>query len=218
MISGREEARRIRKYRFDLKRLFSSLLRSRAAVLVIACVLMVGGAAGGTVAWLIGRTEPLRNTFTASIIDVKLTETPTEDGDSDPNTNTYLMLPGAVITKDPVVTLEAGSEAAWLFVRLEKSANFDQFLQFSMTDGWTALNGADGVYWRTTQKSDTAQTFDVIKDDVVAVKPDVTAAMLNTLTDATRPTLAVTAYAVQRQSIDTAPDAWALAESQNTNP
>lgn len=169
-------------------------------------------------AWLIGRSTPLRNTFTPSSIDATVSETPTEDGDNDPNTNTYTMLPGATITKDPVVTVTANSEDAWLFVKLDKSTDFDSFLSYTMADGWTALDGVDGVYWRTTQKSDTAQTFDVIRDNAVAVNPDVTAAMLNTLTESTRPTLAVTAYAVQRQSIRTALEAWTLAQSQNETP
>lgn len=179
---------------------------------------MVGGAAGGTVAWLIGQSTPLRNTFTPSSIDVTVAETPTDDGDSNPNTNTYTMLPGTTITKDPVVTVTAGSEDAWLFVKLDKSANFDSFLSYTIADGWTALDGVDGVYWRTTQKSDTAQTFGVIRENEVTVKPDVTAAMLNTLTESTRPTLAVTAFAVQQQSMGTALEAWTLVEGQSANP
>lgn len=167
---------------------------------------------------MMDQTEPLVNTFTITRLEVTVAETPTDDGDSNPNTNTYTMLPGAIITKDPIVTLTANSEDAWLFVKLEKSANFDQFLSFAIVDGWTALNGADGVYYRTTQKSDTEQTFGVIKENKVTVKPEVTAAMLNALTDATRPTLAVTAYAVQKQSIGTALEAWTLAESQSATP
>ncbi|MBP3649390.1 MAG: hypothetical protein J6K73_06365 [Clostridia bacterium] len=194
------------------------LLQNRTAVLVTACVLLAGGAVGGTLAWMIDQTDPVRNTFRIASMDVAVAEKPTADGDSDPNTNTYTMLPGAAITKDPVVTLAANSEDTWLFVKLEKSANFDRFLSFSMADGWATLDGADGVYWRTTQKSDAEQTFGVIKDNTVTVKPDVTAVMLNALTESTRPTLAVTAYAVQKQSVGTASDAWALVQSQSTNP
>lgn len=187
-------------------------------MIVTAFVLLASGAVGGTLAWLIDQTEPLRNTFVVAQLDVTLTETPTNDGDSDPNTNTYLMLPGSIITKDPVVTLAANSEDAWLFVKLEKSTNFDQFMHFSMADGWTALDGVDGLYWQTVPKSDAAQTFSVIKNHAVAVKPDVTPAMLNALTDSTRPTLAVTAFAVQQTGIDTASDAWVLVKNQSANP
>lgn len=218
IISGREEAGRIRISPFDLKCPVWKLLKSRIALLVTACVLLAGGAVGGTLAWMMDKTAPLRNTFVIARMDVKLTETPTEDGDSDPNTNGYTMLPGGTITKDPVVTLTAGSDDAWLFVKLEKSANFDRFLSFSIADGWTALDGVNGVYWQTTRKSDTEQTFGVLKDHAVIVKPDVTAAMLNALTDSTRPTLAVTAYAVQKQSVGTASQAWTLVESQSATP
>lgn len=218
MISGREEARRIRKFPIDLIRPVLNLLKSRTAALAIAGVLVAGSAAGSTLAWMMDQTEPLVNTFTIASVAVTVAETPTDDGDSDPNTNTYAMLPGSTITKDPVVTLAAQSEDAWLFVKLEKSANFDMFLSFSMADGWTALDGADGVYWRATQKSDAAQNFGVIRNHAVAVKPEVTAAMLNTLTDETRPTLAITAYAVQKQHIGSALEAWSLVETQSTNP
>ena len=188
-------------------------------MLIAACVLGAGTAAGGTLAWMMDRTETLVNTFTVSAgIDVTVTETPTDDGDSNPNTNRYTMLPGAVIPKDPTVTLNAGSIDAWLFVRLDKSANFERFLSFSVADGWTALDGADGVYWRTVQQSDAEQTFGVLRDNAVTVKPEVTAAMLNALTDETLPTLAVTAYAVQKQSVGTASEAWTLVMSQSANP
>lgn len=178
--------------------------------------MIIGGTAGGTIAWLFGQSTPLLNTFSPSSISVSVAETPTEDGDSDPYTNTYTMMPGSTIFKDPAVTVAADSEDAWLFVKLKKSANFDSFLSYTIAEGWMALNGVDGVYWRTTQKSDSAQTFGVIKDNVVSVKPDVTTIMLNTLNGITRPTLAVTAYAVQQQGIETALEAWTLAQGRST--
>jgi len=218
IISGREEARRIRKFLFDLRRPVMNLLRNRTAALATACVLLLGGVAGATLAWSTDQTEMLRNTFTLGDIGITLAETPTEDGDSNPDTNSYTMQPGGTITKDPVVTLAASGVDTWVFVKLEKSANFDQFLQFSMADGWTALDGANGVFWRTALKSDTAQTFGVIRDNAVAVRPDVTAALLNTLTESTRPTLAITAFAVQQPGVGSPSEAWVLVNGQSANP
>ena len=131
------------------------------------------------------------------------------------------MVPGNSITKDPKVTVLANSENAWLFVKLEKSANFDDFMTYEIAEGWTALDGVTGVYYRSVDKADADAAFDVIKDNTVNVKGEVTKEMLNAL-DANGasnyPTLTVTAYAVQRDSnITTAADAWAKIPN-GTNP
>lgn len=201
----------------------------KALVLVSALTLAANGLIGGTVAYLIAKTDTVKNTFTYGDIDITLTETDTNDtpnddtdqgdGDSDPNTNTYEMVPGTDITKDPKVTVLADSEDSWLFVKLEKSANFDDFMTYEMTDGWTALE--DGVYYRTTNWSDADQEFEVLKDNTVTVADEVTKADLNALDAngaANYPTLTVTAYAVQRdadiEAISTVGKAWALAEAE----
>ena len=182
-------------------------------------------------AWLVTKTEPIVNTFTYGDINITLSEGDTnKDGDGNPNTNTYPMIPGHKITKDPLVTVKAGSENCWLFVKFEKSANFDQFMEYSMIlddpatttvlEGWTALDPTTNVYYMPINKADNDAEFYIIKDNTVSVKETVTKEMLNAL-DANGasdyPTLTVTAYAVQRDNnIDTASDAWA--KIQPTNP
>lgn len=188
-----------------------SILMFVAVICTLCCLV------SGTVAWLISQTEPITNTFTYGDINIDLEETDTDDGDGNPDTNTYDMVPGNDITKDPLVTVLKDSEDAWLFVKLEKSANFDDFMTYEMADGWTALAGFDGVYYREVAKAAADQEFTVIKDDKVSVKGEVTKEMLNAL-DANGasdyPTLKVTAYAVQRDgdidAIDTAAEAWAM--------
>jgi len=183
-------------------------------VMSLAFTLVLCGIIGGTVAWLIADTDPVINTFTYGDINIDLKETDTDkDGDGNPNTNNYPMIPGNSITKDPVVTFKANSENAWLFVKLEKSANFDDFMTYEIAEGWIALDGVDGVYYREVEKADTDAEYYVIKDNTVNVKGEVTKQMLNEL-DANGatdyPTLTVTAYAVQRdRNITTAADAWA---------
>lgn len=185
--------------------------------MLAACALVITGAAGGTVAWLIGQSAPVQNTFTYGAISVRVTESDTGDGDGDPNTNTYVMSPGATIVKDPVVTIEAYSERAWLLVKMDKSANFDDFMSYAMADGWTALEGVPNVFWREAAKADIAQAFPVIAGNAVTVHPTVTAEMFNALTPATSPTLTVTAYAVQYDGVSTPLDAWALVEGQGAS-
>ena len=184
----------------------------KAILLSLAVLLVFGAVVGGTMAWLVTRTEPVRNTFTYGDIDIDLEEDDTGDGDQDPNTNEYEMVPGAEIDKNPVVTVEADSVDSWLFVKLEKSANFDDFMTYTIADGWTALEGYEGVYYRQTTRSANDQEFHVLKDDKVYVKDNVTKEMLNALDDsdpANYPTLTITAYAVQKEGFDTAAAAWA---------
>ncbi len=187
---------------------------SKVALVSVAVVLVLCSLIGGTVAWLIADTDPVVNTFTYGDINIDLTETDTnKDGDNNPNTNNYPMIPGNLITKDPKVTFKAESENAWLFVKVEESANFGTFMTYEIADGWTALAGVAGVYYMSVDKAATDAEYYVIKDNTVTVKPEVTKEMLNAL-DANGatdyPQLTVTAYAVQRDSnITTAADAWA---------
>ena len=185
-----------------------SSLGGRALLLVLALALVLGGVLGGTLAWLSARTAPVTNTFTTSDIDITLEESDGLD---------LKMVPGCTVTKDPKVSVAAGSEACYLFVKLEKSANFDAFMTNTVADGWTALDGVDGVYYRTVAAADMGTAYSVLKDDQVTVKDTVTKEMMNALTDATRPTLTVTAYAAQMMKNNTesftAAEAWV-----NVNP
>lgn len=190
---------------------------TKALALVLALVLSIVGVVGGTVAWLIATPDPVINTFTYGDINIELDETDTGlDGDGNDNTNEYEMIPGEKITKDPVITVKAGSEGMYLFVKLEKSANFDTFMEYTMAENWHPLTGVDGVYYRWITAAAVADEdieIHVISNDTVTVKESVTKEMLNALdapgATATYPTLTVTAYAVQEAGSDTAADAWA---------
>ena len=104
------------------------------------------------------------------------------------------------------VTVIKGSEACWLFVKLEKSANFDTFMEYAMERDWVQLkddSGAaiEGVFFRAVAATDAASAdaaYQVIANDTVTVKGNVTKEQLNDLTDATYPSLTITAYAVQQ--------------------
>lgn len=188
----------------------------KPVALILALVLLVGGVIGGTVAWLIDAPDPLVNTFTYGDINITLTETDTGlDGDSNSKTNEYEMIPGQSITKDPEITVKSDSEEMWLFVKLEKSSNFDTFMEYTVADGWTALSGVDGVYYQHITAEEVANAdkeIAVIKDNTVTVKESVTKDQLNELdseSSANYPTLTVTAYAVQYAGNATAAEAWA---------
>lgn len=172
----------------------------KRVITIIAAALLLCCAVGGTLAWLIDKTDPVVNTFTAGNVDIELTETTTD----------YKMVPGNTIDKNPIVTVKGGSEACWLFVKVEKSANFDAFMTYEIDNTWwTALPGVDGVYYCEVGATTADVAHNVLKDNCVLVKEDVTKAQLNALTKETYPTLTFTAYAIQKDNTGTAADAWA---------
>jgi len=196
------------------RRFAAVLSRSRALIALMACVLIVGGAAGGTVAWLMGKSNPVVNTFTYGRIALTIEETDTGlDQDNNADTNTYMMMPAAVIEKDPKVIFHAGSENAWLFVKIEKSDNFDDFIAYAVADGWAALEDAENVFFRSVEQQEEDQIFPILKDNQVQVKADVTASMLNALSDGDLPTVSFTAFAVQQTGVRDAAAAWDIAQA-----
>lgn len=170
---------------------------------MLSAALIVCATVAGTLAWLTDTTDPVVNTFTVGDINITLTESENLD---------LKMVPGRTITKDPKVTVKAGSEACWLFVKVVKSGNFDSFMTFEIANGWTELTEGSGVYYRIVgdKSADgaTDEPFPVISGNKVTVKNTVTKADLNGLTEATYPTLTFTAYAVQKDGINDADTAW----------
>lgn len=177
---------------------------TKTLIVALAVMLVIGCAVGGTLAWLTDTTDQVTNTFTVGNINISLAETK----------NDFKMVPGATIDKDPKVTVEARSEACWLFVKVTKSDNLDSFISYTIDSGWTQLPGVSGVYYREVEDlsaSTTGKVFSVLTNDQVTVKDTVTKDMMDAITagTATAPTLTFKAYAVQKAGVDTAADAWA---------
>ena len=81
--------------------------------MLLALALVIGCGIGGTIAWLMSNTGTITNTFTSSDLTITLTE-------SKPDNQTAKMVPGAVIAKDPTVTVKGSSEDCYVFVKIEK--------------------------------------------------------------------------------------------------
>ena len=147
---------------------------SKSLALVLACVLLVGGVIGGTVAWLTAKTNEVTNVFTTSDIDITLQEH-TYDSDKDELTNTetttgvdnYKMVPGWTIPKDPWVTVKGGSEDCWVFIKVAETGgnitvgegqnaenySFEDFIAYKIDEAnWKQLTDENdklvpGVYY-----------------------------------------------------------------------
>lgn len=193
-------------------------MKALAVILTLSIVLC--GVVGGTVAWLIAQTKPVVNTFTYGNIDIDLTETDmTLSSDGTKYENSYEMIPGSTLTKDPLVTVEAGSEACWLFVELTESTDpkFSDYMTYTVNGGWTAVEGYTGVYYmQVAELADDAADFTaaVLKDNAVKVKDTVSKEDIDALEAANAfPSLTVKAYAIQQENIaNDAVTAWKLAK------
>ena len=161
-------------------------------------------AVGGTAAWLAAKSEPIVSTFTFGDINITLTETDHQEGPTK-------IIPGVDIPKDLKVTVKADSVDCWLFVRVEEAGTFvDGKVTYSIDDGWTKGDGTripGGFYYREVRDVTADEVFHVLKDDKITVSKELTKEDIQNIT--TQPTLTFTAYAVQREGIDTAAEAWA---------
>lgn len=172
-----------------------TLITILATVLVCCCVV------GGTLAWLMDETDPVVNTFTVGNVDIELEETTGSE---------YKMVPGNTIAKDPKVTVKAGSEACYVYVKIDETDPSD-VINWAIASGWTALNGVAGVYYREqaelTADNSVDATYSVFANDQVTVADT----LLNG--DQNEPTITITAYAIQSANTGDAAAAWAEVNS-----
>ena len=190
----------------------------KIAALIAAIVLVIGCTAGGTVAWLVSKPNPIVNVFTVGNINAELTETAKTE------TTEFKIVPGVNITKNPVATVEAKSEDCYLFVQLTE-ANWPAFtfteagstarkVEYEIEDGWIELKPLHGVYYREVAKNDTEdQSFHVLKNDQVTVSNTLTKEEANAIT--AQPKLTVAVYAVQKEGMGSAADAWKTAKAKD---
>ena len=167
------------------------------AVIAAACILVIG--VGSTIAYFVTISGPVRNTFTVGDISLTLTET---TGDE------YRMIPGTVVSKDPHVTVAGGSEACWLYVKIEGLNGLNDYASYALADGWTHLGGFDGVYYRMVEQSAIDTRFQVLKNDQITINATLTEEMMAALNGAALPQMKITAYAIQTLGIDDASDGW----------
>lgn len=195
-------------------------------VAMLAIALLIGCTIGGTIAWLMDTTPTVTNTFTVGDVEITLVESPYDNANktygtpAEGVTNTYPLIPGNTYKKDPKVSVTANSEDCYLFVKLDKVNNPDTYLTYTLnTEGWTALQGEDGVYYRSIIKSEKEQSWDLLTADTNGITVTVkdTIVRNGTATNDTvdmptaAPQLVFTAYAVQSAN-RTVEQAWSLVD------
>lgn len=180
-------------------------------VAMLALVLVIGCAVGGTIAWLTAQTDPVVNTFTYGDINIELTETK-------PDNRQAKIIPGVDIEKDPKVTVKANSEACWLFVEVEETGTFvTGKVTYSIATGWTQGDGTKipaNVYYRSVNAVEADTDFAVLEDNKIYVSEELSKSDIQSIS---APKLTFTAYAVQKDGIAEADTAWTKA-NPTTNP
>ena len=189
-------------------------------ITIVATVLVCACAIGGTLAWLMDTSDTVTNTFTVGDINISLSETVS---------NEFSMVPGDVLKKDPIITIDANSEDCWIYIEIIETNNVfgeEKYVNYSLTNVWnataistktvgntvTTVYATDAVYAKNAS-SQTVQVFesiDTYTTGAVTVNSGITKDDIASLT-ANKPTIALKAYAIQKGAGATAAEAWAAA-------
>ena len=153
---------------------------------------------GGTLAWLYDVTDPITNTFTVGNVTLSLAES---KGEGEGNNKSFTVSPGTSVAKDPKVTVGAGSDDCYVFVKVDEVDNSNA-ISWNMRAGWTELEGAgvtdNTVWYQPVSKNEGAQEFYVLEGgdgDLANGKVDIA----NTVTGSLEGTsLTFTAYGIQQ--------------------
>lgn len=198
-------------------------MKKKTLTIAIALVLVVALAVGATWAYLTAKTGSVVNTFTAGGAvnqgDLELFEHVANKNNDGTYTlaeattkegNSYVVMPGVNLPKDPTVNVKAASGAYYLFVEVTKGAKVDGDTLGYTVDGskWINLNieGRE-VYAYTADGTNPAilnapvNNVHVLTGDTITVSGD--AAKIGALT-ADNAKLSFKAYACQAAGFENA--------------
>jgi len=184
---------------------------SLVIILVLSCVFMIGS----TIALLKDSTHTITNTFRYGGVEGKVSLELIEPAGEEMNYQ-FAMAPGMTIEKDPTIVVLSNSENSYVFVRIDESENFKNYLQYTIEDGWIPLNGEQNVYYREYTKSSEDVNYNILLNNEVTVSRNIRQSELEQL-ESNYPTLTFTVYAVQNNAEPGNPlgvnDAWNIVNS-----
>ena len=195
----------------------------RRMLFTLALVLVVAVASvGGTIAWLTDKTDAVTNTFTTANIDIDLTETwnaMADENSTDYDTWNAKLVPGKEYAKDPKVTVNAGSEACWLFVHVAEANNeavglTGKVVDYTVHTEWTPVPNHTGFFYREVDATTAAAvSYYVLTGNTtnpngfVKINENLTKEQEEAF-GAHTPTITVTAAAVQKDGVADVAAAW----------
>ena len=117
---------------------------TKIALIAMSVVILGLAIAVGTLAYLKDTTDSIKNVFiVGQNISITLTE---KEGTVSSGTQEFKAIPGSVITKDPTVTVLDGSEACYVFVKVETNLTAED-ATWSINSAWKAVPEVAGVYY-----------------------------------------------------------------------
>ena len=207
--------------------------RNKILGLMVGAVALVGVSVMGTMAYLTS-ADTVVNTFTVGNVQIKLDEAKANSdgtlvaGADRVKANSYKLLPGHTYNKDPMVTVEKGSESSYvkMTVTFTKSAELDAIFAPTGADMTSIFKGYDSTNWiakgNTEDTTANTRTYEFwYKDPVAAPDADVALDALfdqivvpGSITNAQLATIegmtiTVNAYAIQADGFADATAAWA---------
>ena len=194
-------------------------MKKKTVALLLALVLVFGVIAGGTVAWLIDKTDPVTNTFTYGDINIELTETLNTDTNHDETNDAWeaKIAPGYKYTKDPVVTVKANNEKCYLFVRLTVTQDIEKYVSYisilSKTGSeWTQGDGKDipsDVWYLVVEPQAKDKSWNLLEGNEVSISEKLTKGDIKDLAADATFTMTYQAYACQyyKDNVTTPKDA-----------
>jgi len=198
-------------------------MKKKTIALLLVMMMVFGITVGGTIAYLTDTTETVKNTFTFGKVDISLKETVVNEYgvavDASGKTkeafeaieenagktwtaattnegNEYKLIPGQTYTKDPTITVEAGSEDCWVFVKVENGLGENATIE--MNKDWKQIDTSEYyLYEKAVSVGAEIAAFD---EFVLSGEADVEALA--------EKEIVVTAYAVQKAGFESAAAAW----------
>ncbi len=178
--------------------------KTKVLVLSLSAVLLVAVSVFSTIAFL-KSSDNVVNTFTVGKVEITLDEVKVDEyGNADSTgervkTNTYKLIPSHTYTKDPTVHFLAGSEASYLFVKVENGlADIEKAgttIESQILDnGWAALSGQTGVYYKLVDATATNVDYVVFSSFTVADEANVSSY--------STASIRITAYAIQADGFE----------------
>ena len=193
--------------------------KNKALLLTLCAVLLVAASVMGTIAYLTSH-DAVVNTFSVGSISMSLDEQDVDNSTAGENdrdkANAYHLLPGHTYVKDPIIHIDAASEDAWIFVKVEngisayEAATADGYTSIAdqiTANGWTALDGVTGVYYKEYTKGQNDKDLEVFAEFKVATNADEVDGWADIKPESTK--INVTGYAVQMDRFENNPaGAW----------
>lgn len=205
----------------------------KVLLLVMCAVLLICASVAGTVAYLTSKSGVVQNTFTVGNVQILLDETDTDGSNSvipgvelssvgRDHQNGYHLLPGKQYAKDPIVTVKAGSDKCYVFVKvvneiagIETADAAEKVAAQMAANDWVQLEvggvKVDNVWYYAGTKLSADVAASNISLPVFAnftIAGTVDNATLAAYADKT---ISIQAYAIQASGFADAAEAWAAA-------